>query len=52
MYKCNKEDPYNARNDETEKRSVEMSMGSLLKVTVTRDPKAPIKVPESRYINE
>jgi hypothetical protein len=26
MYKCSKEDPNNARNEETENRSVEMPM--------------------------
>ncbi len=29
-----------------------MSMGSPFKVTVTGDPTAPIKVPESRNVNK
>jgi len=52
MYKCSKEDPDNAGNEETENRSVEMSMRSLIKVTVAGDPMAPIIVPESRYVDE
>jgi len=52
MYKCSKEDPNNARNEETENRSVEMPMRSLIKVTVAGKPMAPIMVPESRYVNE
>jgi len=52
MYKCSKEDPNNARNEETENRSVEMSMLSLKKVTVAGEPAAPIIIPESRYVNE
>ena len=52
MYKCSKEDPNNARNEETENRSMQMSMGSPFKVTVTGKPIAPINVPESRYVNE
>jgi len=52
MYKCSKEDPNNARNEETENRSVEMSMLSLIKFTVAGEPAAPIIIPESRYVNE
>lgn len=52
MYKCSKEDPNNARNEETENRSMQISMRSPLKVTVAGNPTAPIKVPDSRYVNE
>ncbi len=52
MYKCSKEDPNNARNEETENRSVEMPMRSPFKVMVAGNPAAPIVVPESRYVNE
>jgi len=52
MYKCSKEDPNNARNEQTENRSVEMPMRSPKKVTVTGNSMAPINVPESRYVNE
>ncbi len=52
MYKCSKEDPNNARNEETENRSVEMPMRSPKKVMVAGDPMAPIIVPESWYVNE
>jgi len=51
MYKCNKEDPNNARNEETENRSVEMPMRRLIKITVAGKPIAPIIVPDSRYVN-
>jgi len=46
------EDPNNARNEETENRSVEMPMRSLIKVTVAGNPAAPIIVPESWYVDE
>jgi len=52
MYKCSKEDPNNARNEETENRSVEMPMRSPKKVMVAGNPIAPIIVPESWYVNE
>lgn len=52
MYKCSKEDPNNARNEETENRSVEMPMRRFIKVTVAGDPVAPIIVQESRYVDE
>jgi len=52
MYKCSKEDPNNARNEETENRSVEIPMRGLNKVTVAGKPIAPIIVPESWYVNE
>ena len=52
MYKCSKEDPDNARDEETEKRSAEMPMRNPKKVTVAGNPVAPINVPESRYIDE
>jgi len=52
IYKCCKEDPNNARNEETENRSVEMPMRSPKKVTVAGKPMAPINVPESRYVDE
>jgi len=52
MYKCSKEDPNKARNEETENRSVEMSMLSFKKVTVDGKPAAPIIIPESRYVDE
>ena len=52
MYKCSKEDPNNARNEETENRSVEMPMRSPKKVIVAGKPIAPIIVPESWYVNE
>ncbi len=42
MYKCSKEDPNNARNEETENRSVEMPMRRPFKVTIAGDPAAPI----------
>jgi len=52
MYKCSKEDPNNARNEETENRSVEMPMRSPKKVTVAGNSIAPIIVPESWYVDE
>jgi len=52
MYKCSKEDLNNARNEETENRSVEMPMRSPIKVTVAGNPIVPIIVPESRYVDE
>jgi len=52
MYKCSKEDTYNARNEETKNWSVEIPMWSPKKVTVAMKPIAPIVVPESRYVNE
>ncbi len=52
MYKCSKDDPNKVRNEEREKRSVEISMGRPNKVLVSGDPLAPIIVPESRYVNE
>lgn len=35
MFKCVKDDPNNARNEETENRSVEMPIRRFIKVTVT-----------------
>ncbi len=52
MYKCSKEDPNNARNEETENRSMQISMRRPLKATVAGKPTTPINVPESRYVNE
>ena len=52
MYKCSKDDPNNARNEETENRSMQMSMRRLKKVTVAGKPTAPIKIPESRNVNQ
>jgi len=52
MYKCSKEDPNNARNEQTENRIVEMSMRSPKKVMVAGKPTAPIIVPENGYVNE
>ena len=52
MYKCNKEDPNNARNEETENRGVEMPMRSPKKVMVAGKSIAPVMVPESWYVDE
>jgi len=52
IYKCSKEDPNNARNEETENRSVEMPMRSPKKGTIAGKSIAPIIVPESGYVNE
>ena len=52
IYKCSKEDPNNARNDETENWSMEVSMWRPFKVTVAGKPIAPIIIPESGYVNE
>ncbi len=38
MYKCSKEDPNNARNEETENRSMQISMRRPKKVTVADIP--------------
>jgi len=40
-------DPNNARNEETENRSVEMPMRSPIKVMVAGNPVAPIIIPDS-----
>ncbi len=52
MYKCNKDDPNNARNEETENRSMQISMRSPFKVTVAGNPTAEIIIPKSRNINQ
>jgi len=38
MYKCSKDDPNKARNEETENRSVKMLMQRFIKVTVAGKP--------------
>ena len=48
IYKCSKEDPNNARNEETENRSVEMSMRTPIKVTVAGDPAARARQGQGR----